>query len=473
MKTENISDALGMLDEEMLEHALMVRKKTGRKAEKKECGGRRERKAGRIKYAFAACLCLVALSAAAILFVVFRDPEKSLHQDGSCPGSLLAEAPQESGQPQDEEEYQPPESGEVENPEEFVEVSSLLAAGSHASVTEMQMEYAKVPIAQYMGFYEKMESADREALAAAMGGGLDGMGEWSRISGHTDLQYLIRKNGQEYSLWKFRYFESDEYPYSDVLELVYQIFSAEDIREIEISPARMDNTEEGIRIQEMVGTHVVTDRKALESIYQVLSSMTCYGSDRWDLIDYGNMEAAEDGAMESHDAVRLGRYLTVTTDYGNEIDGLKYTAVSDMFYEFSGIAYNPLTGEQAESVWAIIGMTEDRTEGRDENGVDNGEHAQNLEEPAADSEKLLCEIANRDASLEEITQLQERVSSAMIAHELPFVISSAVYENPYRLHIVVTSDAESDIEKLRMLDTLGGVLEIEYTAENNNVLMLE
>ena len=55
----------------------------------------------------------------------------------------------------------------------------------------------------------------------------------------------------------------------------------------------------------------------------------------------------------------------------------------------------------------------------------------------------------------------------MIARELPFVISSAVYENPYRLHIEVTSDAESDIQRLLELDTLGGVMEIEYVAENN------
>lgn len=464
MKSENISDALGMLDEETLEHALMARKKAG----KKECGGRRERKAGRIKYAFAACLGLVAVSAAAILFVVFRDPGKSLHQDGGGPSNLLAEESQESGEPEDKgTERQPTESEEAENPEEFVDVSSLLAAGPHTSVTEMQMECEEVPIAQYMGFYEKMASADREALAAAVGEGLDGSEEWSRISGHSDLQYLIRKNGQEYSLWKFLYFDSDEYPYRDVLELIYRIFSAEDIREIEISPARMDNTDEGIRIQEAVGTHVVTDRKALETIYQVISSMTCYGSDRWDLIHYGSAEAAEDTGMESHEAVRLGRYLAVTTDYGNVIDGLKYTAVSDMFYEFSGVAYNSLTEEQAQSVWAIVGVTKEATEVRDDNGTDDEKSAQEREEPASGSEKPLCEINNRNASLEEITQLQERVSSAMIANELPLVISSAVYENPYRLHIVVTSDAEGDLEKLRSLDTLGGVMEIEYAAENN------
>jgi hypothetical protein len=58
-----------------------------------------------------------------------------------------------------------------------------------------------------------------------------------------------------------------------------------------------------------------------------------------------------------------------------------------------------------------------------------------------------------------------------MAGELPFVISSAVYENPYRLHIMVTSDAEEDLEKIKALDTLCGVMEIEYTG--TNTLMLE
>lgn len=46
--------------------------------------------------------------------------------------------------------------------------------------------------------------------------------------------------------------------------------------------------------------------------------------------------------------------------------------------------------------------------------------------------------------------------------ELPFVSSSAVYENPYRLHVVVSSNAESDLSKLKAFDTIGGALEIEY-----------
>ena len=78
------------------------------------------------------------------------------------------------------------------------------------------------------------------------------------------------------------------------------------------------------------------------------------------------------------------------------------------------------------------------------------------------------ENTNIDVSLEYVTELQTKVSSAMMNHEMPFVISSSVYENPYRLHIVVTSNAEEDLQRLRDLDTIGGVLEIEYVSENTN-----
>ena len=477
MRSENISDAIGMLDGEMLEPALMVRKKVqGRE-------GRGEKKGGRIKYAAAACACLAALSAAAVFFVVFRDPEASLYRDGVPEGSLMAQESPESGNqtnsdaPEDPDALADPRkegtgplASEAGGTENFVEVSSLLAARTPGTVSEERLEYARVPVAEYSGFYEKADSAGSDVLAAALGGTVDGAEGWYRISGHSDLQYLIRKAGEEYSLWKFGYFESREYPYRDVLELVYQVHSAEDLREMEVSPPRMDNSGEGKRIQESIGIHTVTDRDALEVLYSVLVSLTCYGSNRWDLIDYGSPEASEDGTMESHDAVKLGRYLAVTTDYGNVIDGLKYTAVSGMFYEFSGVAYNPLTKEQAEGVWEIIGITKEGAQEQDRNDREGEQAAQAPEESGGEEDGYLYEITNWNAGPEAVTELQTRVSGAMIAGELPFVVSSAVYENPCRLHIVVTSREESDIQKLLGLDTLGGVMEIEYTAVNTLTL---
>jgi hypothetical protein len=51
--------------------------------------------------------------------------------------------------------------------------------------------------------------------------------------------------------------------------------------------------------------------------------------------------------------------------------------------------------------------------------------------------------------------------------ELPFVIESAIYENPDRLHVEVTTDDEDLINKLKAYDTTGELLEIEYISNNN------
>ena len=48
----------------------------------------------------------------------------------------------------------------------------------------------------------------------------------------------------------------------------------------------------------------------------------CYGENQWDKIDYGDVEAAADQGASSSEAVRLGRYITLVTSYGNAIDGL-------------------------------------------------------------------------------------------------------------------------------------------------------
>ncbi len=444
MKREDISDALGLVDESMISHALMVRRK-----KKKMCSKRNN--IWKMRYIAAAGLCLACAGGAAIWSVLRHESE--------------------SGFPQNEYwvQEQPIQEGpEPEMPEQFAPISSLLASNSGNFMAQQTEKYAAVPIEQYSGFYTEVPSAGSSVLAESMGKCIDNTGEWHYVSGHSDLQYLIRNDGQESSLWKFQCFDSSEYPYNDVLKLVYQIDSADAITEIEVAPARMDNTDAGKKIQEEVGIKKITDRAAIETIYEVLSGMTCYGSGQWERIDYGNVEAAGDGQTPSHEAVRLGRYLLITTDYGNVIDGLKYTAVSDVFYEFSGIAYSPLTEEQAASICEIIGIIEYEREDRQSYDVKTEDNRQEKENSDDGAGTALLENINTDVSLEYVTELQAKVSSAMMNHEMPFVISSSVYENPYRLHIVVTSNAEEDLQRLRDLDTIGGVMEIEYVPGNTN-----
>lgn len=115
--------------------------------------------------------------------------------------------------------------------------------------------------------------------------------------------------------------------------------------------------------------------------------------------------------------------------------------------------------------------TESNTHAENETGYYDIEPEENQQ---TQSEKTITETNNPTSpatetfneviTLEYITDLQAKVSAAMSNGDLPFVSSSAVYENPYRLHVVVTSNAETDLSKLKAFDTIGGVLEIEYNA---------
>ena len=64
-------------------------------------------------------------------------------------------------------------------------------------------------------------------------------------------------------------------------------------------------------------------------------------------------------------------------------------------------------------------------------------------------------------TLEYLTELQSKISSAMTNKELPFVTSSGVYETINRIKVRVTTDNEADLAKILALDTIGGAIVIE------------
>lgn len=263
--------------------------------------------------------------------------------------------PREDGAVQEwEGDGQPPYSrealfgGDWEKPEEkapFVEVSTLLAnSGSGDTMEELALRMVQVNLGQYGAQYEEVAASSSEALEKAKGEALEEEEDWYRLSGHEDLQYLIHASEQGYTLWKFGWFLSEEYPYRDVLRYIYGVDSGEDIQEILLTAANMDNSDAGKRLQEEIGEYGITDQEALKQLYDILCSMTCYGQNRWDLIDYGGND---ESMVES---VRAGRYLAIETDDGIIIDSLKYTAVSGMFYEYCGVAYSRLSPEEKETV---------------------------------------------------------------------------------------------------------------------------
>ena len=67
-------------------------------------------------------------------------------------------------------------------------------------------------------------------------------------------------------------------------------------------------------------------------------------------------------------------------------------------------------------------------------------------------------------TLEYLTELQNKISSAMTNKELPFVTSSVVDEIGNRIKVRVTTDNEADLAKVLVLDTIGGAIVIERSA---------
>lgn len=61
-----------------------------------------------------------------------------------------------------------------------------------------------------------------------------------------------------------------------------------------------------------------------------------------------------------------------------------------------------------------------------------------------------------------LTELQEKISNAMVNNELPFVTMSGVYETSNNIIVNVTTDDEVELAKLYALDILGGAIEVQY-----------
>ena len=207
---------------------------------------------------------------------------------------------------------------------------------------------AEVEISDRIAIYDMIPEGDSELLEQNLGVSLYDNSEWYLAAGHRDLQYLIRKADGGYSLWEFNCFTGEEYPYSEVLD-IYDIHSPSDIKEVIVNPANMDNTAAGMQLQREIGTVSITDKEDIATLYGIVSGMTCYGWNNWELIDMG--DASEDGMLNR---VRQGRYLTFVTADGREIDQLKYTGVSGTFYEYGGVAYSPLTAEEKAAVEAVL-----------------------------------------------------------------------------------------------------------------------
>ena len=242
----------------------------------------------------------------------------------------------------------------------------------------MALRTTMLPVGDRVAEYQQVENPNaipKEERPQYLGDPYLDLEGWYRPALTTELRYLIHlEEDGSYTLWEFSNFvvydeerlaemkhnvEQGElthlaefidrnyspYTYGEVLETIYGITSAEDIRSITVNPANMDNTDEGKKLQKQIGNHAVWKQEELTAFYEALSSSVCYGSDNWNLINLG--ETDPDGGLSNR--VRLCRYLTVETTHGT-IDNLKYSAAGGQFYEYSGIAYEPLDDDTAAAM---------------------------------------------------------------------------------------------------------------------------
>lgn len=63
-----------------------------------------------------------------------------------------------------------------------------------------------------------------------------------------------------------------------------------------------------------------------------------------------------------------------------------------------------------------------------------------------------------------LTELQAKISNAMINKEMPFVVTSSVSETINRIKVGVTTDDDAELAKVYALDSIGGAIVIEKSA---------
>ena len=62
-----------------------------------------------------------------------------------------------------------------------------------------------------------------------------------------------------------------------------------------------------------------------------------------------------------------------------------------------------------------------------------------------------------------LTELQAKITNAMINKEIPFVVASGVHETTNNIIIRVTTNDEAELAKVYAFDTIGGAIQVEYT----------
>ena len=362
MKHEHISDALNMLNDDILEETEKVR------------SAKAKPKRRTMRIAVAACFC-VAIAAGALVY--FRAPAET----GKNIDSML----------------------ETIGTDNVVQTGTIF---TYIAIEGRLAEYEQVYAGTDNGLRTTPESTESTAILK------DYIGEtyqdkaiqlgwhiseattvnWYYPVDSSNIKYLIRETtGGELSLWTFRSFVvrdfSDEeyleeygteekeffdehfpgidlsaYTYGEVYKLIYGLESAEDIVSITALPSFANNTDAGQRIQSEVGTHTYNDKDDINTLYASTVDLLCIGGNNWGRYSAFGFRFAYSFSTDAEDKLTSGeetygvRYLTITLKDGTTIDSLKYDALRGCFFEFYGVISELLPESAVLSLNDIFGI---------------------------------------------------------------------------------------------------------------------
>ena len=133
------------------------------------------------------------------------------------------------------------------------------------------------------------------------------------------------------------------YEYKHLLEMIYNVNSADDIVSIKISPSKRDNTPAGMGIQKRIGIIEITDKALINEFYDVITAMS-YTFDEM-------FVQPEDFANE--------REISLTLASGRTIDKLRYYRTEGRFFEYGQMNYNILSADFQQRMAEIFKITDE------------------------------------------------------------------------------------------------------------------
>lgn len=246
------------------------------------------------------------------------------------------------------------------NPPSF---ESIINDKNHAQLSDLTI--TTIPVENYKAEYHKVYAV-KYRLKAFIGDrytSVDSI-QWYRVEGYENLKYLIQEdtNG-EFSLWQFDSFQTQEgetYTYGDVLRLIYNADSADDIVSVTTSPFNANNSDEGKAMQAEVGTHTYTDREDVLAFYNVVKNVICYGVTDENPADNTrftyNFSVQDGHKLVAKDGIYGTRCISIEFVDGTVLDSWKYSALSGSFFEYGSIYTEPMDESDVYILNDIFGI---------------------------------------------------------------------------------------------------------------------